>query len=124
MAYTSQFTNPYPNGWDEPTERPPVTVSAMQAHTDAISGIDSYLINNTGELLDLSPTVDTTITVNSYGHTYVILTFGDTVPNITFQKSDPEDPNSITYHGEAPEFEPNSTYELSFLKLYCIYKKR
>lgn len=124
MAYTSQFTNPYPAGWDEPTVRPPVTVSAMQAHTDALSGIDNYLINNTGELLDITPTEDMTITVNSYGHTYVILNFGETVPEITFEKSDSQDPNDISYQGEPPAFEPNSTYELSFLKLYCIYKKR
>lgn len=124
MSYTKQFTNPYPDGWDDPTVRPPVTVPAMQAHTDAIQGMDNYLYENTGDLIDITPTEDVTITVKSYGHTYVILTFGGDVYNVTFQKSDPEDPNVITYQGDAPVFEANSTYELSFLKLNCIWKKR
>ena len=125
MAYTRQFINPHPDGWDDPSYTPPIDVNSMQAHTDAISGIDNYLVNNTGELLDITVTEDTTITVNSYGHTYIILTFGSTVPEVTFQKSDPNDPNNISYfHDEPPFFEANSVYELSFLKLYCVYKKR
>lgn len=43
MAYTKVFTNPHPNGWDNPSERPPITADVLQAHTDAIQAIDNYL---------------------------------------------------------------------------------
>lgn len=124
MSYTKQFQNPHPQGWGNPEYRPPIDVSSMQAHTDAISGIDNYLFANTGDLIDLTVDEDTTITVKSYGHTYVVLTFGETVYNVTFVKSDPDDPNNIVYQKGAPTFEANSTYELSFLKLNCIWEKR
>lgn len=124
MSYTKQFNNPHPEGWDDPEYTPPIDVNSMQAHTDAISGIDNYLLANTGDLIDLTVDDDIIITVKSYGHTYVVLTFGSTVYNVNFQKSDPLDPNVISYQGEPPVFEANSTYELSFLKLNCIWKKR
>lgn len=124
MSYTKQFQNPHPQGWDNPEYRPPIDVNSMQAQTDALSGIDNYLFSNTGDLINLPVEADTTITVKSYGHTYVVLTFGENLYNVTFVKSDPDDPNDITYQKEAPTFEPNSTYELSFLYLNCIWKKR
>lgn len=124
MSYTKQFQNPHPQGWDNPEYRPPIDVNSMQAQTDALSGIDNYLFANTGDLINVTAVADTTITVKSHGHTYVVLTFGENLYNITFVKSDPDDPNEITYQGEAPTFEPNSTYELSFLYLNCIWKKR
>ena len=38
------FTNPYPNGWkDYPDESTMITASSLQAHTDAIEGIDGAL---------------------------------------------------------------------------------
>lgn len=43
MAYTKVFVNPHPNGWDNPSERPPITADVLQAHTDAIQAIDNYL---------------------------------------------------------------------------------
>jgi hypothetical protein len=43
MAYTKKFVNPHPNGWDNPSERPPITADVLQAHTDAIQAIDNYL---------------------------------------------------------------------------------
>lgn len=124
MSYTKQFTNPHPDGWDDPSYTPPIDVNSMQAQTDALSGIDNYLLANTGDLIDLTVEEDTTITVKSYGHTYVVLTFGNEVYNVTFVKSDPLDPNDIVYQKGQPTFEANSTYELSFLKLNCIWKKR
>ena len=121
MSYTSQFTNPHPDGWDDPSYQPPINVNSMQDITDGLSGIDNYLVENTGDLINIEPDTATIIDVKTNGHTYVILTFGDDVYNITFH---PDDGGTITYQGEAPTFEANSTYELSFLYLNCIWKKR
>lgn len=47
MAYTRQFVNPYPNGWqDKPSEATPIDAEALQAHTDALAAIDEYLEDN------------------------------------------------------------------------------
>lgn len=123
--YQKQFTDPNPNGWANPSNQPAINASVMQAHTDAIKGIDNYLLNNTGDFLEMDVTEDLAITVQNHSHTYVVLHFGNTVYNVTFVKSDPsETGSSIVYHGGEPIFQPNSTYELSFLNLDCIYVKR
>lgn len=47
MAYTRQFINPYPDGWqNNPSEATPIDADALQAHTDALEGIDEYLEDN------------------------------------------------------------------------------
>lgn len=122
MAYTKQFTNPHPDGWDDPSYIPPIDVNSMQALTDGIEDIDDYLVANTGDLIVITPETSENIPVKANGHTYVVLTFGETVYDITFVPT--PSGGTITYQGEPPVFEANSTYELSFLYLNCIWKKR
>ena len=48
MSYSRQFTNPYPNGWqDYPDETTPISANALNAHTQALKGIDDYLYAKT-----------------------------------------------------------------------------
>ena len=65
---------------------------------------------------------DMTITIATYAHIYVVLSFGSTVPNITFAKSIAG--KDFVWEGGEPVFQPNSTYELSFLHLDCKWFKR
>lgn len=38
------FVDPYPNGWENsPSEDTPITAAALQAHTDAIANIETYV---------------------------------------------------------------------------------
>ena len=42
--YNSTFNNPYPNGWqDLPTQTTPITANALQAHTDIVAKVDTFL---------------------------------------------------------------------------------
>lgn len=44
MSYRKVFNNPYPEGWvDLPNEDTSISAAALQAHTDAIEKMDSYL---------------------------------------------------------------------------------
>lgn len=44
MSYRKVFINPYPEGWvDLPNEDTSISAAALQAHTDAIEKMDSYL---------------------------------------------------------------------------------
>lgn len=79
---------------------------------------------STSELYFITATTPTTITAATYGHTYVVLSFGSTVPAVTFEQSIPSSGKSIVWQGGEPTFEPNSTYELSFLHLNCKWFKR
>lgn len=65
---------------------------------------------------------DMTITIATYAHIYVVLSFGSTVPNITFAKSIAG--KDFVWEGGEPVFQANSTYELSFLHLDCKWFKR
>lgn len=118
-----KYTKPYDNGWDNPTTHPPLTAGTMNGISDGLNNIDNYLLGNTGNYLELTVDQETTITLKATGHTYIVLKFEGTVYNVTFA-TDPSG-QTITYDsGSAPQFEANSTYELSFLNLYCIWKKR
>lgn len=123
--YTKQFTDPNPNGWANPSVRPPVIVSSMQAHTDAIKGIDNYLYDNASDYRVIDVTEDMDITIKNYGHTYLVLNFYNTVYTVNFVKSDTTDTSvNFKYHGGLPVFQANTSYELSFLNLDCVYIKR
>ena len=78
-----------------------------------LSGVKTYTVVS-----------DITIPIAVYAHNYIILTFGDTVPNVTFTKSLPTSENDFEWINGYPLFEPNSSYELSFLRLACIWAKR
>ena len=73
------------------------------------------------ELVQLYVNEDKTIGIPANSHVWIILTFGGTVYQVDFES------NSglpIEWEGGRPSFEPNSTYELSFLKLNCRWFKR
>ena len=69
-------------------------------------------------------TSDTTITVPSEAHAYYILTFGDNVPRVDFVKDNPQSEQVFLWMNGMPEFHSNKTYEISFLKLCCIWYER
>lgn len=65
---------------------------------------------------------DITVTVNAYSHVWIVLTFGETVYDVTFEPSITG--STIEFENDEPQFEPNSVYELSFLQLNCRWFKR
>lgn len=69
-------------------------------------------------------TSDTTITVPSEAHAYYVLTFGDNVPRVEFVKDNPQSEQVFLWMNGMPEFHSNKTYEISFLKLCCIWYER
>lgn len=69
-------------------------------------------------------TSDTTFTVPIEHHAYFVLTFGSSVPRVNFIKSDETSPVNFQWLNGEPEFEADSTFELSFLNLACIWAKR
>lgn len=60
------FTNPVPNGWkDYPDESTMITASALQAHTDAIDGVDKDF-NDTRKVFCAGYTTDLGATINKF----------------------------------------------------------
>ena len=98
-----------------PVSNPRLDADNMQ------DAIDEFRAHNSS-LRYITATEDCDIVVASEGHTYIVLTFGDTVPNVRFVKT-PSERNFI-WMNDYPTFEPNSTYEISFLKLSAIWYKR
>lgn len=99
------------------------TTSGIDAHNvqDAIDKVaQNSSISNTVYFIEADH--DMTITIATYAHIYVVLSFGSTVPNITFAKSIAG--KDFVWEGGEPVFQPNSTYELSFLHLDCKWFKR
>lgn len=81
----------------------------------AARGTSIYFINVTENM---------TLTIPSYAYCHMTLTFGNTVPTVTFVKSIPDSHSDFEWINGQPTFEANSTYELSFLHLACIWQKR
>ena len=69
-------------------------------------------------------TSDTTIEVPTDAHAYYILTFGDNVPRVNFVKSNQQSQEVFLWMNGMPEFHSNKVYEISFLKLCCIWYER
>lgn len=67
---------------------------------------------------------DSTLICLTYGHTYWVISFGDTVYNVTWQQSIPDSGQEFHWEGGQPTFEPYGIYELSFLDLDCKWFKR
>lgn len=101
-------------------------------YDNSTSGLNAHNVKEALDILSQSATVDnlyimtitedTTLTVATYAHIYFVLSFGETVPNVTFVQSIPE--KDFVWEGGEPVFQPNSTYELSFLHLDCKWFKR
>lgn len=102
------------------------TKSKLSAE-DVQNAIDEVNIKSTGNPKDsitfIDVNSDLVLPVENEAHTYYVLSFGATVHNITFQKTDSSEGVIIYQNGE-PTFKPNKTYELSFLYLNCLWGER
>ena len=96
---------------------PMITATTVQ---DAIPEIKAK--SNT--ITYMTITSDTNIVIPTDAHAYLILTFGDYAPNVTFSKSNPASENPFLWSNGIPDFQPNKSYELSFLNLCCIWYER
>lgn len=100
------------------------TASGLSAHNvqDALDEISQR--TSIGEVFFIDVTYPMTLTVATYAHAYFVLSFGSTVYNVTFVQSLPDSGKEFVWEGGEPNFQPNSTYELSFLHLDCKWFKR
>ena len=72
----------------------------------------------------ITVTSDMTIPIATDAHDYLVLTFGDPVYNVTFAKSNPSSSNNFSYLNGYPIFQKNKSYEMSFLRLCCLWKEK
>lgn len=77
-----------------------------------------------GDTYEIYVDQDMQITIATWAHIYLILHFSDTVYNVTFVQSLPDSGIDFRWEGGYPSFQSNSTYELSFLRLDCMWFKR
>ena len=96
----------------------------MQIHSSNAQGAVDELSHKGSSIFFIDVTEDMTLTVPSYAYAHFVLTFGNSVPTVTFVKSIPDSHNDIEWINGEPTFEANSTYELSFLHLSCLWTKR
>lgn len=89
---------------------------------DAVDGLAGTLID--GNTYEVYVDQHMTLTIATWAHIYLILHFGETVYNVTFVQSLPDSGIDFRWEGGYPQFQPNSTYELSFLRLDCMWVKR
>ena len=99
-----------------PVSNPRLNATNMQ---DAVGELKS----KSASLRYINITEDCDVIIPSETHAYVVLTFGSTVYNVRFVKTTPTTRDFIWLNG-IPNFEPNSSYEISFLKLSAIWYKR
>ena len=106
-----------------------LTASQLTCHNDSF---EATTVQEFGEeaphklskKYEMTITEDTTIPIAVYAHIYLVLHFGNTVPNVTFVKSLPSAPGNFEWLNRQPVFRANKTYELSFLRLSCIWAER
>ena len=89
---------------------------------EAVDGLSGALID--GNTYEVYVDQDITLTIATWAHIYLILHFSDTVYNVNFVQSLPGSGIDFRWEGGHPAFQPNSTYELSFLRLDCLWFKR
>ena len=90
-------------------------LDGLNYHGNAESPLDSLTF------IDVNS--DLVLPVENEAHTYYVLSFGATVHNVTFVKTD-SSKGVIVYQNGEPNFKPNKTYELSFLYLNCLWGER
>lgn len=117
-----------PSGGTKPFPADVISYDNTESHLSA-ANVQSAIDELSGTLIDGNTyeetvTSDTTITIATWAHIYLILHFGETVPNVTFVQSLPDSGINFVWEGGYPSFQPNSTYELSFLRLDCMWFKR
>lgn len=98
-----------------------VTVSNNRLDATNMQDAIDELQKKTSALRYINITEDTRIIIPSEGHSYLVLTFGDTVYDVDFDPT--ETTRELTWMNGIPTFEPNSSYEISFLKLSGIWYK-
>ena len=117
-----------PSGGTKPIASDLITYDNTESGLDAANvkdALDLLAQGTTAEnLYFMDITEDTTITVATYSHVYLVLSFGETVPSVSFVQSIPDSGRDFVWEGGQPQFQPNSTYELSFLHLDCMWFKR
>lgn len=97
--------------------------SGLEA-TNLQTAVDELVGRNMdGDTYEIYVDQDMTITIATWAHIYLILHFSDTVYNVTFVQSMPGTIDFV-WEGGRPNFQSNSTYELSFLRLDCMWFKR
>ena len=96
-----------------------MTATNLQSAVDELAGrtID-------GNTYEIYVDQDMQLTIATWAHIYIILHFSDTVYNVTFVQSLPDSGIDFVWEGGTPNFQSNSTYELSFLRLDCMWFKR
>ena len=101
-----------------------ITISSD--HLDATNSQDAIdeMLARESSLHYITITENTTLRVRAEGHTYFVLTFGESVPQVTFLKYPETSARSLTWLNGPPTFEPNSIYEISILKMSGIWYKR
>jgi len=89
---------------------------------EAVDSLAGTLID--GNTYEVYVDQNITLTIATWAHIYLILHFGETVPTVNFVQSLPDSGIDFRWEGGHPSFQPNSTYELSFLRLDCMWFKR
>lgn len=96
-----------------------LTATNLQSAVDELVGRSMD-----GDTYEIYVDQDMQITIATWAHIYLILHFSDTVYNVTFVQSLPDSGIDFVWEGGRPNFQSNSTYELSFLRLDCMWFKR
>ena len=100
------------------------TNSGMAA-TNLQTAMDELVSNNIEtNVYEIYVTQDEEIEIATWAHIYIVLHFGNTVPNVTFVQSMPGSGLDFHWEGGQPIFQANKTYELSFLRLDCKWVER
>lgn len=100
-----------------------IPVSNEWLDADNMQDAVDELKGKSASLRYINVTEDCDVIIPSETHSYVVLTFGSTVYNVRFVKTEPTTRDFIWMNG-LPNFEPNSSYEISFLRLSAIWYKR
>ena len=101
-----------------------ITVSNARLDATNMQNAIDELVARESALYFVTVTDDVTLRVSAEGHTYYVLTFGESVPTVNFQKVPATSSRSLTWLNGPPTFEPNSIFEISILKMGAIWYKR
>lgn len=118
----------------DPSGTPTSVPANMITYDNSESGLTSQNLqgavdelvgrNMDGDTYEIYVDQDMQITIATWAHIYLILHFSDAVYNVTFIQSLPDSGIDFVWEGGRPNFQSNSTYELSFLRLDCMWFKR
>lgn len=101
-----------------------LTVFSQQLESDNVQDAITEIMTHYSSLRYFNVTDDMRILIPAEGHSYLVLTFGETVPEVVLDKFPSDSEREISWVNGEPTFEANSTYEISLLKLSGIWYKR